>query len=276
MPVLIAGVGFDDDGTAGVAVIIDNSTQKRAQAELQMAVRIRDEFLSIASHELKTPLTTLSLQSQLKRRRFENGDLLGAAPERVEKMLDTESRQLDRLTRLIDDMLDISRLSSGRLAIRSEPLDLSELVRSVTESVRPQFEAQKTRLVTHVSPGVRIEGDAFRIEQAVMNLITNALKYGRREPVEIRLEQVDHHARIDVRDRGRGIAPEDLERIFQRFERAGHSGDVPGLGLGLYISREIVRGHGGTIAVQSRPGEGSTFTIALPIAGEKKEAGSPS
>ncbi len=235
-------------------------------AELQSAVIARDEFLSIASHELKTPITTMKMQAQLAKRSFEKMDPTERSGERVVKMLEQSDRQLDRLARLVDDMLDISRISTGKLAMNPERVDLSTLAGEVVERYRHEFK-QAGAKIDLVSDGAGAVGnwDRLRIEQVISNLLVNALRYGRGKPVRVVVGSDGGAAILKVQDQGIGIAAEDHERIFSRFERAVPASEGSGLGLGLYIVRQILENHGGSIWVDSAPGKGATFTVRLPI-----------
>jgi PAS domain S-box-containing protein len=234
--------------------------------ERKRAERSRDLFLSVASHELKTPVTVMRLQTQLRTRALAQGDTGYFGVDRVRKMNDTDSRQLDRLSRLIEDMLDISRINTGRMEIQREPFDLAELVRETVERFLPQFEEAGVFLTCSMPAPVPGRWDRFRLEQVLSNLLSNALKYGDRQPVEVRVSADGTHAIIEVADAGPGIPLADQERIFRRFERATPEGRVSGLGLGLYISREIAERHGGTLTLRSEPGRGSVFVVRIPTA----------
>ncbi|AKJ04811.1 PAS domain S-box protein [Archangium gephyra] len=245
--------------------------QKHAQAELleltqelQASVRARDEFLSLASHELKTPLTTLKLQAQVLQRGVEKNDArLGR--ERLGQLAEQSKRQIARLERLIDDMLDISRIRTGRLTLRLEKADFVELVREVLERMQHQFDAARLP-APELSASAAIAGvfDRLRMEQVMTNLLTNAIRYGGGQPIAVRVAEAGERVRLEVSDRGVGIAPEDHERIFERFERVMRPSEVSGLGLGLFITRQIVRAHGGDVRVESQLGHGSTFIVELP------------
>ncbi len=230
-------------------------------------VAVRDEFLSIASHELKTPLTSLKLQAQVMLRGIGRNDPRVFTPERVKILVKQFDDQTTRLTRLVDDMLDISRIRTGRLQIMKETVELSEVIQDVVERLRPQFISNNGELPKlELCPGIRGNWDRFRIEQVLTNLFTNAMRYGGGRPVKVLTQNKDGWARIDVIDQGIGIAPENLEKIFQRFERAGVlASEISGMGLGLFITNQIVRAHGGSIQVISTPGAGSTFIVTLPI-----------
>jgi signal transduction histidine kinase len=243
-----------------VSVFVEIHRQRQqlqeAQSELQRAIEMRDDFVSMVSHELRTPLNTLYLQTQL-RRRVANGAQLTAMVERDEA-------QIRNMVRLIDDMLDVSRLRKGTLAIQPAAADLAVLVRRVVESYADQAASVGCPMELTAPESIPGVWDEFRIEQVVANLLTNAIRYGGGKPVEVIVESSGQEATVSVRDRGIGIAPQDQARIFEQFERAVGKQVAPGLGLGLYITRQIVEAHGGRIEVQSSPGEGSTFTVRLP------------
>jgi PAS domain S-box-containing protein len=234
---------------------------QRAEASLQA----RDEFLSIASHELKTPLTSLRLQVQTRTRKLSRGNFAAFSPDRLEKMNVNDMRQIERITRLIDDMLDISRINTGKLTIELERFDLCSLASEVIERYREHLEAQGSQVILSCCDPVEGNWDRFRIEQVLANLLTNAMKYGAGKSVEVSVSRQGTRATLKVRDHGIGIAKENLVRIFQRFERAVAAREISGLGLGLYITKQIVEMHGGSIQVESEIGEGSTFILKLPI-----------
>ncbi|HZR09512.1 MAG TPA: ATP-binding protein [Myxococcales bacterium] len=222
-------------------------------AELQTAVRARDEFLGIASHELKTPLTSLRLQIQMAQRGLSTPD-----PDKLIK-------QANRLARLVEDMLDISRINAGKLALERAPADLTALVNDVLDRFHPQLVAVGSPVRRELSPDVVGTWDAYRLEQVITNLITNAMKYAPGKPIHVVTARRDGEAVLVVSDEGRGIAPEDRERVFGRFERGAGSHEVSGLGLGLHISRQIVEAHGGRIRVDGRPAGGAAFVVELPL-----------
>lgn len=237
-------------------------------------VAARDDFLSIASHELKTPLTSLKLQSQVMMRSIKRKDPDALSHEKVTALIKQIDTQTTRLTRLVDDMLDISRIRTGRLKMEMEDVDVCELVHDVIERLMPQFQK-----VIGEGPEVSIcqnitaKWDRFRIEQVLTNLLTNAIRYGDGKPVKINVEKLNDQISISVSDQGIGIAPENIEKIFDRFERAGMSAsEVSGLGLGLFITKQIVKAHHGDITVESTPGKGSTFKVTLPISINEKNS----
>jgi len=248
-----------------------------AQTELQRAVRMRDDFMSMVSHELRTPLNTLYLETQVRKMHLGRGNLAPFSPEHLPAMIERDQRQIQNMVRLIDDMLDVTRLRQGALSIRPKPFDLAAMARRVVESLANQADAVGSTLELHAPAEVPGTWDEFRIEQVLTNLLTNALRYGGGKPVAVEVAAgAGGRVRMSVRDRGIGIAPQDQARIFEQFERTDDSRrHAAGLGLGLFITREIVRAHGGAITVESRPGEGSCFEVTLP-ARPPAEPASPS
>lgn len=224
------------------------------------ATKMRDEFISIASHELKTPLTSLKLQTQMTRRQITRPETFNY--EKIQKQLDYTINQIDRLNKLVDDMLDISRISTGKLNLQKTTLNLSSLLSELIERFMPQFELSGSKVHTDITPEVTGQWDAYKIEQVINNLFSNAIRYSPQKPIHIKLEDGPEKVILSVRDEGAGIAPENLERIFERFERAVTTNS--GLGLGLYITRQIVELHHGKISASSTLGKGSTFIIELP------------
>ncbi|KFE62992.1 sensor histidine kinase [Hyalangium minutum] len=244
------------------ALAVDNALLYRASRE---AVRLRDEFLSVASHELKTPLTPLNLRLQTLRRELERK---GAPldPLRIKEHVAVLQRQCKRLSTLAEGLLDVSRLEAGRLVLDLDYVDLSALMREVVSRFAAQAERTSTLLEVTAPEPVVGRWDRIRLEQVVSSLLSNALKYGAGRPIHISVEQVTTGARLTVRDEGIGISPEHLPRIFDRFERAVSAEHFGGLGLGLYLTRHLVEAFGGTIRALSEPGKGSTFEVNLPLA----------
>ena len=252
-----------------VSVFVELARQRQqlqaTQAELERAVAMRDDFMSMVSHELRNPLNSVYLQAQLRRKL-----LAGPQPpdrQALLKMVARDERQIQSMIRLLDDMLDVSRLRTGRLAMTPAPFELPELARRVVEAIAEQAAGAGVEIALHAPPQLQVQGDDFRIEQVVTNLLTNALRYGQGKPVTVRVASADGHALVSVRDQGMGIAPADQQRIFQQFERAQGATQVPGLGLGLFIARQIAEAHGGRLEVESRPGEGAEFVLRLPLPG---------
>jgi signal transduction histidine kinase len=234
------------------------------QAEAREAVRLRDEFLSVASHELKTPLTSLKLRVQ---------GLIAYAPQslydaeeraRLTKTLDLAERQVRRLEKLINNLLDVSRIAVGRFPLQHEEVDLVGMVHHVVDQFSAELARSSSEVTLELPPQLRGLWDPMRLEQIIVNLLSNALKYGAGKPIEVSAEAIEGGwARLVVRDHGIGISKADQGRIFERFERAV-SLDYGGVGLGLHIAREIVRAHGGTIRVESELGAGAAFIVELP------------
>ncbi|NPC83262.1 GAF domain-containing protein, partial [Pyxidicoccus fallax] len=236
----------------------------RLYREAQEAIRLRDEFMSIASHELKTPLTPLSLKLQaLARELARHPD---AIPRRVvESYLEVGTRQVKKLSELVGDLLDVSRITTGRVTVTLEDVDVDALVREVLARYEPQAaRAGSTLQLDCRASGFVGRWDRLRLEQVITNLVDNAVKYGSGNPIHVCLEETPGGARLKVRDEGIGIDPEYLPRLFGRFERAVSERHYGGLGLGLYITRTLVEMMGGHVRVESEPGKGSTFTVELP------------
>jgi signal transduction histidine kinase len=252
-----------DGHIAGVmSFAVDVTEQVQARQRVEDAVRIRDDFLSIASHELKTPLTPLTLQIDELCRVVKK---CSAVDSSLLPLLDSAKRQTRRLSALVEDLLDVTRISAHRLVLRLEEFDLCALVRDTMDRFRPQAEAAHSALHVEACAMAVGQWDKLRIERVISNLLSNAIKYGGGKPIVARVDQVRENARLTIRDEGIGIPAEDVARIFGRFERAVPSRHYGGLGLGLYIARELVEVHGGRIAVESKPGAGSTFTVMLPL-----------
>lgn len=247
------------------AIAMDNA---RLFENANRAIRLRDEFLSISSHELRTPLTPLRMQVDGIARMLERGTLNEMSGERLKKMLTSADRQITRLVSLIDDLLDVSRFTSGKLNLKIEPVDLTASIHEIVE--RYHFQLQEARCEVEVqAPELLIAHvDRGRFEQILINLLTNAMRYAPGTPIKIVLAQVGDQAVLKVTDQGIGISVADQKRIFSRFERLASSSNYGGLGLGLFIVQQIVTSHQGAVSVESEVGKGSTFIIQLPIMGE--------
>jgi PAS domain S-box-containing protein len=242
------------------ALAIDNA---RLYREARHAIRLREEFLSIASHELRTPITALQLQVQgLRANLARNPE--GLPPERLRRGLELLERQTKRQMQLVSDLLDVSRLGEGRLVLRPEPMELVALTREVAERFEPELARTGSHLTLNAPASVSGTWDRQRLEQVLTNLISNAVKYGQGNPITLTVEAEQGRARVVVRDAGIGIAAEHLERVFHRFERAVSERHYGGFGLGLWIARSIVEAMGGRITVASELGVGSTFSVELP------------
>lgn len=249
-------------GYAGT--VIDIHDRKLAELNTKEALRARDEFLSIASHELKTPLTTLKLQVDMQKRALNKNELILTLEKFKSFILMTE-KQVARIARLVDDMLDVSRIRTGKLTFEWEDIDLCDLVSDIIHRLGEQF-VKASYPVPEMKRCVNASGhwDRMRLEQIVTNLLTNAIKYGNKKPISVEIETDEQSVILHVRDQGIGISPNYVDKIFDRFERAVNPNEISGLGLGLYITKQIVNSFRGSISVQSRVGEGSTFTVKLP------------
>jgi signal transduction histidine kinase len=241
----------------------DVSPWRRAEADLLRALGARDTFLSVASHELKSPITVLQLVLERLHRgaRRETSVTGSQLAERLEPAL----RQVRRLGVLVQNLLDVSRARNNHFALDRERFELGTLVREVCERFAEQARQAGSSLVVEACPQVQVLWDRLRMEQALSNLVTNAIKYGAGGPISVRVGLQEGTVFLRVEDRGPGVAEVDRERIFNPFERASSGHRVESLGLGLYIVREITRAHGGTVGVSGRDGGGSCFTLCVPV-----------
>ena len=234
--------------------------------ELRGAIRVRDDFLSVASHELRTPITTLGLQIDGLFRMMQQ-QVPQTLQETLSRRLEVTRRQIDRLAALVGALIDVSRITSGRLQLSKRLADLVEVIRLVLE--RFGDEALRGGSSLHFERQGPVWGnfDVSRIDQVFTNLLSNAIRYGRGKPIVVGVVGNGESARFWVEDRGIGIPPEHLTRIFQQYERAAPSTSYAGLGLGLWISRQLVEAMGGTISVLSEVDAGSVFTVEIPRGG---------
>lgn len=271
-------VEFASDLAVHAGLAIDNA---RMFGEQTLAVQRRDEFLSVAAHELRTPLTSVRLAVQMLARSRNDAALGASAPARETSstLLKTAERQTLRLGQLVENLLDVSRIATGQLVMNIDPVDLSEVVRDAVASLPVDTGRNPTsaiELTIEREKPVIGNWDRVRLEQVITNLLSNALKYGRDEPVEVRVMATENVARLEVEDHGIGIDQEHQESIFDRFERAVSSRHYGGFGLGLYIVKQIVTALGGRIEVWSKLGAGSIFTVTLPLGGPPFRTDGPS
>jgi signal transduction histidine kinase len=243
----------------------DQAVKEKENEFLRETLLARDEFLSMASHELKTPITPLTLQLQSFLRMLRSDTFTKAPVETLIKMVETSYDQVERLDRTVDELLDVSRFITGNFELKAEPCHLSKLVTKVVNGFAEQLSEAKIEMTLDLDETVEGHWDCFRIEQVFINLLVNGIRYGKGSPIHVRVFRENTFAILEVRDEGIGIDLEDQERIFKRFERASSPRHYGGLGLGLYIASKIVSLHGGAIHVESAPEKGSTFTVRLPL-----------
>jgi signal transduction histidine kinase len=254
-------VAFAEEVAQRAALALDNAyLYQQAQA----AIVVRDQFLSTAAHELKTPLTALLGNVQVMERRNQRE---GSLPERERRAVHVIHTQTKRLSKMVATLLDISRFEQGKLTIERAPIDICALVSRIVEEVLPSLTMHTVEFNLPDTVMI-IDGDELRLEQVVQNLINNAVKYSPNGgPVKVRVSQRGSMVCIDVTDLGIGIPAEDIPHLFERFYRASNTDDqhMSGMGIGLYIVQELVSLHGGSVAVESTERQGSTFTVRLPI-----------
>jgi signal transduction histidine kinase len=257
----VQGEPFDDDDLAlaaelarRAALAFDNA---RLYKRAHEAIELRDEFLSIASHELNTPLTPLKMHLEALRRR-------NVPPERVQEGLDAALRQVTRLQRLVAEMLDVAQIGEGQIGLREERFDLAALVDEVVSRMGEQAKRAGSRVQVNAERPSLGTWDRSRIGQVIMHLLSNALKFGGGQPVDVTVAGDERAARLVVHDRGMGIPAEAQRRIFERFGRAISTQHYGGFGLGLWIVRRVVDESGGRVSVDSAPERGTTFTVVLP------------
>lgn len=245
---------------AGVA--IENA---RLYRDIQRAVQIRDDFLSVASHELRTPLTGLYLELQMIERMVSKSDLKKLSIKKLSERIGISEKQTKLLASLIDGLLDVTNLGRKKLTIQKETLDISEITKEILSGFKEEAKNIGSALLFHRHKKIIGNFDKVRVTQAISNLISNALKYGAGKPIEVILKSEGKKAEIIVKDQGSGISPKDQTRIFGRFERAVSHQNISGMGLGLYITKEIAEAHGGVVRLESELGKGSTFILELPL-----------
>lgn len=253
-------------------LVLDQSREalKESLEQKEKALKSRDEFITIASHELNTPLQGLLLQAQMVRRSLSRPGEMHITEEKLERYLDREISQVNRLTQLVSDMLEITKMGTGMLKIKREFVEINSVVDETLDLLQDLVHRSGSRIFLENNGNLEGRWDHHRLQQILMNLLTNALKYGRGEPITIRTFEKDGKARIEIEDRGIGIDAFSQERIFNRFERDISSSEVSGLGLGLFITKELVKAHGGLLWVESSGKDlGSTFIVELPL--ERRE-----
>ena len=277
------------DGTVGGLIICGTDVtvevqarenERRAQAErerlleeLRSALHARDDFLMVASHELRTPLTSLQLTASSILRQLERADGRPLPAEMLDERMRTVKRQLDRLEQLTNTLLDVSRIGVGRLELQLERVCLVEIANEVLARLRDEAARQNVALTMSAPASLTGNWDRSRVDQILTNLVSNAIKYGQGKPVAVSLGGDEAQAEVRVVDHGIGVAPEQQERIFGKFERAASQRNYGGLGLGLWITRELVELMQGRVSVESTPGHGATFIVSLPREREHQQQG---
>lgn len=239
-------------------------SERQKKLEAQAAVKLRDQFISIASHELKTPLTPLRLANDILLRIAKDRNIGGLSEDQVIKMLESTGAQISRLTKLIDDMLDVSRLNAGHFDLHLDTFDLVSAMREIIRMYLPDTPQTRSLIKLQARGEIWVTWDRSRMEQVFANLIKNALLYGNGKEIVVTLRNVGKNVFVFVRDRGIGIESTKISRIFERYERAVSSKNYGGLGLGLYIVKRIVEAHQGKVGVKSLLGKGSCFVVAMP------------
>jgi PAS domain S-box-containing protein len=245
-----------------IGVVVTDLSEHKLHQQAEASVRMRDEFLAVASHELRTPLSTLVLRLGLLEHHAAKGDL-----EQVTASAMRAQEQASRIGRLVDRLLDVSQLASERLKLELRRCALHEIVRAAAERLSEQAANSGSEVSLKLENDLFVRADKLRLDDAINNVIANAIKFGAGKPIDIQLKAADEKAVIAVEDQGIGIPEEDLARIFGRFERATKSRHYSGLGLGLYIASQVVERHGGSIRAENRTKGGTRFTIELPLVG---------
>lgn len=252
---------FAEELATRAASAIENANLYEQAKE---GIRVRDEFLNIASHELKTPLTSLQLQMQILLKIMNNKDKI-LSHEELDNLLKSSTKQIRRLAQLINDLLDVSRISNKKLELSFEEGSYPEIVEGVIERFRGPIHNSDSVIITNIEKDIHGIFDKSRFDQIVTNLLSNALKYGKGNAITVTLHKDAGNAILTVKDKGIGMSKKETEKIFDRFERTETAKQYGGVGLGLYIVNEIVKAHNGSVTVESEQGKGSTFTVSLPL-----------
>lgn len=246
-------------------VVIDVTEDKHTHEALENAIKIRDEFITLASHELRTPITSMQLQNQLLERFITRSPDSMVPYSQVKKSTELFQRKINQISHLIEDMLDVSKITTGKLQLNLASVNLNDLVKEVITRFDDELTNRKIQLTFEESQSTTINADSFRLDQVITNLLSNAIKYGEGKPIIIKIFQEDKMGCFSVKDFGVGIAEENHEKIFERFVRIKSDDYLGGLGLGLYISKQIVQFHDGVIELESKLGQGARFTVKIPL-----------
>lgn len=238
--------------------------EKKKNAQAHEEIKARDEFLSIATHELKTPLTLSLLQIQRALHNIKNVSLANFSVQNLMSMLESIEHQTDRLSKLISDLSNVSLITTGRMRLEVDDVNITEVIKDVIKRVPLTMNKEGYPITFKENGDIKGRWDKIRIEQVLTNLVTNAIKYGNGKPIEVFLKTTNDWLSLYVKDRGLGIPKELQQKVFDRFERGAADKGIKGLGVGLYITKQIITAHGGTIELNSKPGRGSEFIVKLP------------
>jgi signal transduction histidine kinase len=245
---------------------ISELIKARQKIELhQEDLEKRDAFLSICSHELKNPLTVLITQTQLALRKIEKNDESVFDPVRTKIRLQQNAHQFERLNALVDDMLDLHRIETGILKMHFEKFELGQLITDIVQNTVYGADGIKGNITINSVDAMEGIFDRNRIEQMMINLISNAIKYGSDGAIDVEVNRIGKMVQIRVRDRGIGISAVNQKRVFLRYERVSSEQKINGLGIGLYVTKQIVEAHHGKIYIESEIGKGATFVVELPL-----------
>lgn len=245
-------------------VVFDITEKKIKEEKLTAALKARDQFFMIANHELRTPLTCLELHNQVIEVELKLNYPDVFSSEILKSGFQKQKDNLQRITRLVNNILDESKISSGRLSLQPEHFDLSEMAKDVVDRFKIIAESAGVEVHFELTQSIPGKWDRFRLEQVLLNLLTNAIRYGNKNPIHIEITGDEDKGVMIVRDHGVGINPEDQKRVFEQFERATGVNNTNGIGLGLYISNSIIKAHGGEIRLKSEIGKGAEFAVILP------------
>lgn len=256
--------GSDQPGRLA-GVVFDITERKMKDEALDQANRARDQFFMIASHELKTPLTCLQLQLQVSQWKLKHKYAEAFDADKLDVDYKKQKEQVLRITRIVDNILDVSRISEGRLLLNYEDFDLCEMISDILSFFRLAAESNGVEVKFNQTKSYMGRWDRFRLEQVLLNLLINAVRYGNKKPVQIEVTEHNDKIHLIVRDEGMGIREDVQSRVFKRFEGTISENETSGIGLGLYISNNIAIAHGGGIVLKSELGKGSEFSVILPI-----------
>jgi PAS domain S-box-containing protein len=278
-PTLFSMSPIQLEASKGVSLIVTDITEQRNLAvahedverlkniaqSAQDAISARDEFLTIASHELKTPITSLRLHLEMALLKINVEENRAPEPEKLRQIFNVSAKEVKRLTKLVEDLLDVSKIRAGRIEYNFEKVNLGEILGDIHDRLAEQLAANGNSVSIKQSCRVIGNWDRSRIDQVFVNLFSNILKYAPGSPVEVKVQLYNGVAEIRVKDCGPGIPKNKQGLIFERFGRAITSRNVSGMGLGLYIVRHILEAHGGGVDVESALGHGTTFVLTLPL-----------